>query len=100
MTPIHDFNTKWEHIVNEVNKTEIPVECLKKVIIRLHGNKSKTINLQVLRRQGLDFVEIETLVSRTIAHLDDQVRDVEFVVDINAVAEIIQPETDRFLKKI
>jgi len=95
-----EFLDKWEHLVAEVNKTEVPLECIKKVIVRLEGKKQRTINLHVLRKQGLDFEEIEMVLTRTLAEFGDQVRDLDFVVDIVAVAEIVQPETDKLLKDL
>jgi len=91
---------KWEHIIADVNKTEVPLECLKKVIIKLTGGRQKTINLQTLRKQGLDEIEIESVLTRTLNELDSSIRDVDFVVDIGAVAELVQPETDKLLGKI
>lgn len=96
----NEFLDKWEHLVAEVNKTEVPLECIKKVIVRLEGKKQRTINLHVLRKQGLDFEEIETVLTRTLAEFGDQVRDLDFVVDVVAVAEIVQPETDKLLKDL
>jgi len=90
----------WEHIIEEVHKTEVPLECIKKVVIKLHGKRQRTINLQTLRRQGLDNEELETVLTRTLLELDDQVRDVEFMVDIGAVAELVQPETDKLLTNL
>jgi hypothetical protein len=95
-----EFLAMWEHIIEEVHKTEIPLECIKKVVIKLHGKKQKTINLQTLRRQGLDSDELETVLSRALHELGDQVRDIEFMVDVNAVAEIVQPETDKLLNNL
>ena len=95
-----DFNAKWEHIIAEVTKTDVPMECLKKVIIKLTGSRQRTINLSLLRQQGLSSEEIEALLTRTFAEYDSQIRDVDFVVDIVAVAKIIQPETDNLLKNI
>ena len=95
-----EFLDKWEHLVAEVNKTEVPLECIKKVIVRLEGKKQRTINLHVLRKQGLDFEEIEMVLTRTLAEFGDQVRDLDFVIDITAVAEIVQPETDKLLKDL
>ena len=92
-----EFLAQWEHIVNEVNKTEVPLECIKKVIIKLHGKKQRTINLQTLKRQGLDSDEIEIVVSRALTELGDTVHDVDFVVDVDEVAKLIQPETDKLL---
>jgi hypothetical protein len=95
-----EFLAMWEHIIEEVHKTEVPLECIKKVVIKLHGKRQRTINLQTLRRQGLDSEELETVLTRTLLELDDQVRDVEFLVDIGAVAEMVQPETDKLLNNL
>lgn len=95
-----DFLRKWEHIIDEVSKTEIPLECIKKVIIKLNNKRRKTVNLLTLRKQGLAWEEIEALLSRTLRELEDEVRDVEFVVDVTAVAEIVQPRTNELLKNL
>jgi hypothetical protein len=95
-----DFIRKWEDILNEVNTTDIPLECIKKVVIKFVGKGQKTINLSSLKKQGLDWEEIEKVVTRTLNEVSDSIRDVEFVVDITAVAEIVQPETDKLLEKL
>jgi hypothetical protein len=92
-----EFLDKWEHIINEVSKTEVPLECIKKVVIKMYGGRQKTINLHTLRKQGLDLSEMEIVLTRTLTELGDQVRDVDFVVDVSAVAEIVQPATDKLL---
>jgi hypothetical protein len=95
-----DFLDKWEHIISEVNKTDIPLECIKKVIIRLNGRKQKTINLATLKQQGLEIEEVELVVTRTLTELGDDVRDVDFVIDITEVAKLVQPETDKLLSSL
>jgi hypothetical protein len=93
-----DFLEKWEHIISGIDeKTAIPLECIKKVIIKIEGRRRKTINLQSLKKQGLELDEIELVISRQLAELDDLVQDLEFVLDVNAVAELVQPETNRIL---
>ena len=93
----NEFLDKWEHIIEEVNKTEIPLECIKKVVIRLHGKKQRTINLATLKKQGLDMDELEIVLTRTLTELGDEVKDIDFVVDVSEVAKILQPETDNLL---
>ncbi len=95
-----EFLQQWEHIIAEVTKTEVPLECIKKVVIKLHGKKQKTINLSTLKRQGLDIEEVEIILSRTLSELGDEVRDIDFVVDVTEVAKIVQPETDKLLKDL
>jgi len=95
-----EFLDKWEHIISDVAATEVPLECIKKVIFRLHGRRQRTLNLQMLRKQGLQVEEIETILSRTLLELEEQLRDVDFLVDIGAVAELVQPETDKLLSSL
>ena len=100
MQPNDDFLTHWEHIIADVNKTDVPLECIKKVVIKLAGSRQKTINLHSLLRQGLQLEEIETMLTRYFQEHDHEIRDVDFVVDISAVVDLVQPETDKLLGKI
>ena len=99
-----EFIQQWEHIISEVTKTEVPLECIKKVVIKLDGSKSgrrqQTLNLATLRRQGLDLEELEMVLTRTLIDLGDTVRDIDFVVDVSEVAKLAQPETDKLLKDL
>ena len=95
-----EFIQQWEHIIEQVNKTEVPLECIKKVVIRLNDRRQKTINLSTLKRQGLDVTELETVLTRTLTELGDAVRDIDFVVDVTEVAKLVQPQTDKLLKDL
>jgi len=100
MHPFDDVSAQWELIVKEVNKTDVPLECIKKIILKLKGNKQRTINLHALMKQGLSIDDVEDVVSRIFIELDDDIRDVDFVVDIKSVAALVQPETDKLLGKL
>ena len=95
-----DFISQWEHILADVNKTDVPLECIKKVVIKLAGGRQKTINVHTLLKQGLELEEVETMLTRYFSENDHQIRDVDFVVDIGSVAKIVQPETDKLLGKL
>lgn len=94
----HDFLAKWERIVNDVDKDHCPISCVKKVVFRTADRKQKTINLRTLRRQGIDDDSIENAVSSFIENHEQSIVSMELVLDIEAVAEIVQPETDKLLK--
>jgi hypothetical protein len=95
-----DFLAKWEHILADVNKTDVPLECIKKVVIKFKGGRQQTINLHLLQKQGLSLEELEALLNRTFTERNEDIRDVDFVVDVSSVAELIQPETDKLLGKL
>jgi predicted P-loop ATPase len=94
------FISQWELILADVNKTDVPLECIKKVVIKLAGGKQKTINVHTLLRQGMDLEEVESMLTRYFGENDHQIRDVDFVIDVAAVANLVQPETDKLLGKI
>jgi len=95
-----DFLTQWEHIIAGVNKTDVPLECIKKVVIKLAGSRQKTINVHTLLKQGLELEEVETMLTRFFNEHDHEIRDVDFVVDVTSVANLVQPETDKLLGKL
>ena len=95
-----DFLDQWEHIIAGVNKTDVPLECIKKVVIKLAEGRQKTINVHTLLKQGLELEEVETMLTRFFTENDQKIKDVDFVVDISAVANLVQPETDKLLGKL
>lgn len=95
-----EFISKWEHIIQGVDMTAFPLECIKKVVIHLDGKRRRTINIHKLKKQGLDLEQIEVIMSSMLHEHGDSVRDLTFTVDVEAVAEIVQPETDKILKGI
>jgi hypothetical protein len=70
------------------------------VVFKTTDRKQKTINLRQLRKQGFNNDSIEQAVSVYISENDGLIASMELVLDVEAVAEIIQPETDKLLKGI
>ena len=50
--------------------------------------------------QGLDPDQIEEAVSRKLHDLDELVVSVEFILNVQSIADTVQPETDRLLGKL
>ena len=95
-----DFIKQWEHIIDDVDKQKIPVEFIKKLVIKLAGKRQQTINIKKFLDQGLAPEQIEEAVSRKLAEYDEHILSVEFVLNIESIAETVQPETDKLLNKL
>lgn len=95
-----DFIKKWEHILEDVEKQKIPIQFIKKLVIKLEGKRQHTINIQRLLLQGLDPDQVELAVSKKLHELDNEIISIEFVLNVESIAEIVQPETDRLLNKL
>lgn len=95
-----EFIEKWEHILEDVEKQKIPIEFIKKLVLKLQGKKQQTINISKMLAQGLEPDQIEEAISRKLIELDDQVVSVEFILNVQSIADAVQPETDRLLNKL
>jgi hypothetical protein len=93
-----EFIRQWEHIIDDVDKQKIPVEFISKLVIKLQGKRQQTINIKRFLKQGLAPEQIEEAVSRKLAEYDDFITSVEFVLNIESIAEAVQPETDKLLR--
>jgi hypothetical protein len=95
-----EFIQKWERLLEGVEKQTIPVEFLKKLVVKLHGKKQHTINIERLLKQGLESDQIEEFISRKLTDLDDEMVGIEFILNVKSIADTVQPETDRLLNKL
>lgn len=91
---------RWEHIVDDVEKTKIPVEFIKKLVVKLSNRRRKTINVRNYFKQGLTSDDIESVIGDILNNLNDEMLSIEFILDIENIAETVQPETDRILKNL
>ena len=94
----NDFIKRWGEIVDEVEKQHIPLNCVRKVVFRDKSKRQKTVNLKRMRDQGLDDDTIESLIESYIKKNEENIASMEFLLDVKAVADQIQPETDKLLK--
>lgn len=95
-----EFIAKWEHILEDVEKQKIPVQFIKKIVVKLNTKRQQTINIERFLNQGLDPEQIEEAVGRKLHELDDQIASVEFVLNVQNIADTVQPETDKLLGKL
>ena len=93
-----EFMSKWERLLEGVDKQKIPVEFIKKLVLKLERKRQRTINIERLLKDGLDPDQGEDAVSKVLTDLDDEVTGIEFVLNVQCIAETVQPETDQLLK--
>jgi hypothetical protein len=95
-----EFIAKWEHILEDVEKQKIPIQFIKKIIVKLEGKRQQTINVERFLQQGLEPDQIEEAISRKLHELDPLISSVEFTLNVQNIADTVQPETDRLLGKL
>jgi len=92
-----DFLKKWEDLVDNVEKTDVPVECIKRLVIKLKDGKRRYLNIATLRKKGYCPEELEQVLNDKLSEYDGMIENIDFFVDVEAVAELVQKETDTIL---
>ena len=93
-----NIRKKWQDIVNDVDKKEVPIDVLQHIPVQLIDGTSITINIRELIDDGQNPQEIEQLLDEKFNQLDQYIKNVDFFVDIEKVVKTVQPETDKVLK--
>ena len=90
----HTKLDKWKLVIDSIDQEMIPIDCVKKVVFKLQNGKQRTVNLSTLRKQGLDIEDIEVVVNKQMGTIHQkEVVKLDFVVDVAAVAKVIEPLT-------
>ena len=92
-----EFLSRWEDLVEGVDKTDVPIDCIKRVVIKLKDGRRRYLTMSTLRKIGLDPIELEGVLNQKLEEYDKQIQNVDFFVDVDQVADLIQPETDKML---
>lgn len=90
----------WKNILKDVDKEEVPIHVLERLIVHLKDGTDVEVNIKELLATGLDPNEIEERVNKRLSDLDMYIKNVDFFVDIESVERTIQPETDKLLSKL
>jgi len=92
-----EFLSRWEDLVEGVEKSDVPVECIKRVVIKLKDGRRRYLNMSTLRKKGMNIFELEGVLNQKLEEYDRDIANVDFFVDVDQVADLIQPETDKIL---
>lgn len=95
-----DLKKRWQDIVKDVDKKEVPVTVLQQIVVKLIDGTHISIDVKQLIDDGNDPESIEELLNDKFDDLDQYIENVDFFIDIDKVVRTIQPETDKVLKNL
>ena len=61
------------------------------------GRKQKTINIEKFLKQGLDSETVEIIVGKLLEEYEEDILSIDFILNIERIADAVQPETDKLL---
>ena len=90
----------WEQILKDVDKNEIPIQVLQCIKVNLKDGTIVEIRIDELTKNGELPDSIQRKLNRQLDELSMYIVDVDFFVDIELLANTVQPITNHLLKKI
>lgn len=91
---------KWKTILEDVEKKEIPVEVMDRLIVNMIDGTSITINIKEMLATGSNPNKVHAELQKKLDEMDPYIEDIDFHINIDAVVNTIQPVTDRILKNL
>lgn len=91
---------KWENLLKEINKEQVPINVLKFITVNLKDGSSVDIDIEQMLLEGIDPGYIESMINEKLDALDDYINDVDFHISVDSVAKVVQPFTDSILKNL
>ncbi len=97
-----NLNTKsqWKNILKEVEKREVPIHVLEKLIVALKDGTQVVVDIKRLLAEGNDPDELELSIKQKLKALDNIITDIDFFISVTAVQKVVQPATDEILKNL
>ncbi len=91
---------KWERLLKEVRKEQVPIDVLRYITVNLKDGTSVDVDIAGMLDLGTDPGEIEEVINSKLEALDEYIQDVDFHISVDSVARVIQPFTDKLLKDL
>lgn len=95
-----DTKAQWARILKTVEKKEVPIEVLDRVIVNLRDGTSVEINIIQLINEGWDPKRIEKKLNQQLETLDHIISDVDFFINLDSVVATVKPYVDHILKDL
>ena len=95
-----DTKSQWARILKTVEKKEVPIEVLDRIIVNLIDGTQVEISIIDLINQGWDPMRIETKLNQQLEDLDQYISDVDFFINLDSVVATVKPRVDKLLKDL
>lgn len=90
----------WQNIIKDVDKDNVPIRLLQSMTVNLVDGTTININVKDLLNEGNDPDVIEKALNKKLDELDNYIKDIDFYINLDAVADAVQPITDQILKDL
>lgn len=97
VNPKDERLSRWESILAEADISEIPMDFLKEISIKMNDDTLKVFDIEELLKFGLTIKEIENKVKDFMEDFDEDIDTIDFHINIEALADVVDNKTKGLL---
>ena len=94
-----DFLNKWEHLINDIEITDVPLRFISEVVVFFHNGDQMEFDIKEMLRSPFPVAHIEEEIETFLSENDRYIDNVDFHINIPAVATEIETKTNKLLDK-
>lgn len=92
-----EFYERWQHLLDDIDMQEVPLTFVNNIVVNLSNGETVDFNIPVMIKDKLTTREIERVIERFLAEHDEFVSNIDFHIDIEAVAREVSIKTSKLL---
>lgn len=93
----NEFHSKWEHLINDVEVSDVPMRFIKEVVVYFESGDTVEFDIGAMLDSGNPAEIIEEEIESFLSANDAYIDNVDFHINIPAVADEVSDKTNKLL---
>ena len=94
-----EFYDRWQHLLEDIEMSDVPLEFVREISVNLSSGNVVTFDIQTMIGKNYTVSEIEETVETFLAENDEEVGNIEFHINVKAVADEVTDRVSKILDK-
>ena len=94
-----EFYDRWQHLLEDIEMSDVPLEFVREISVNLSSGNVVTFDIQTMLGKNYTVSEIEETVETFLAENDEEVGNIEFHINVKAVADEVTDRVSKILDK-
>lgn len=94
-----EFYDRWQYLLEDIDMSEIPMNFVREITVNTANGQTIRFDVSALLDKGLKVEEIEAIIEGFLLENDEDVLNIEFHINIKAVADEVTTKVSKILDK-
>jgi hypothetical protein len=92
-----DFYDRWEHLISSIEITNVPIRFIKEIVVVFKNENTTTFDVVDMIHNHGDTAVVENHIEDFLDAHDDDIECVDFHINLSAIADEVEPKTNKLL---